>query len=185
MQEGNSSLPVGTNLQTHDAFSCSGVKLKISQPGACNLMPSLVSFHWSVCTANTRCLISQAMRFGLVIVQVQHWLGLPKFETTEQAEEHAAQLVQLFAASQPLVTELDAKERGHADELLVLAAASLLSAADVPASDPSERPKRLFQVLALPRLCLTSMSKAILYMPQLGWTSRLMKFIDQMFEHAS
>ncbi len=64
----------------------------------------------------------------------------------EQAEHHAAQLVQLFADSQPLVADLDAKEGGHADELLVLAAASLISAADLSAASPSERSTKLFQV---------------------------------------
>ena len=81
-----------------------------------------------------------------MVMQIQHWLGLPKFETAEQAEDHAAQLVQLFAASQPLVADLDAKERGHADELLVLAAAALTSAANVSATLPSERSTRLLQV---------------------------------------
>ena len=71
---------------------------------------------------------------------------MPIFETSDQAEQYAGELVQLFAASQPQVAGLDAKERGHADELLVLAAAALISAAECSNSPSSDRPRRLLQV---------------------------------------
>ena len=51
----------------------------------------------------------------------------------------------LFAASQPLVADLEAKERGHADELLVLAATALISAERGPGSTQAGLSKRLIQ----------------------------------------
>ncbi|KAK9867602.1 hypothetical protein WJX84_007687 [Apatococcus fuscideae] len=87
------------------------------------------------------------LRQHLCFHQVQHWLGMPIFETSDQAEQYAGELVQLFAASQPQVAGLDAKERGHADELLVLAAAALISAAECSNSPSSDRPRRLLQAL--------------------------------------
>ena len=65
--------------------------------------------------------------------------------SVQQAEEYAVGLVKLFAESQPLVADLDGKERGHADELLVLAATALIKAGAALENTAASLSKRLIQ----------------------------------------
>lgn len=61
--------------------------------------------------------------------QIQADLGGPTHSTATAAQQHALQLLQLYASYLPFYDGLDERERGLADELLWLAAAALMQAA--------------------------------------------------------
>ncbi|KAK9835553.1 hypothetical protein WJX74_002846 [Apatococcus lobatus] len=107
-------------------------------------LSAVPTFHEQDTAKSLNCL-----RKHLCFHQIQQWLGLPLFKSVQQAEEYASSLVHLYAVSQPLVADLEAKERGHADELLVLAASGLITAGKELESSGASLSKRLIQALLI------------------------------------
>jgi hypothetical protein len=60
--------------------------------------------------------------------QIQYDTGLPAFTSPTEAVAYAARLIQRYSAARPLSAGLDERERGPADELLVLASCALVRA---------------------------------------------------------
>eukprot|EP00798_Chlamydomonas_sp_ICE-L_P022020 gene22020-29080_t len=80
-------------------------------------------------------------------------LGMPLFSTASSAVEHAVSLMQRYVAVQPLYKGLDDRERGPADELPVLAAGSLATAASLATSNGAAVP-HLLQALIMLLACV-------------------------------
>ena len=72
-------------------------------------------------------------------LQIQSSLGLPH-KTAAAAEEHVAELLKLYKHSLTLCKGLDPKEKAPGDDLIPLAAATLIStkALDVAAAEASD-----------------------------------------------
>lgn len=68
------------------------------------------------------------VRAGGCAAQIENDLGLPEFRTAEEAQAHALQVMEVYRQSLPLISGLDEKERGLADELLPLCAWALVTA---------------------------------------------------------
>lgn len=79
--------------------------------------------------------------------QIENDLGLPEFRTAEEAQVHALQVMEVYRQSLPLISGLDEKERGLADELLPLCAWALVTGSCLSGS-----PLPLLQVPSLPQL---------------------------------
>eukprot|EP00884_Botryococcus_braunii_P005225 jgi/Botrbrau1/14703/Bobra.0108s0056.1 len=77
---------------------------------------------------------ADALRRKVSAFQIENDLGLPEFERAEEAERHALEVMEVYRYSLPLVSSLDEKERGLADELLPLCASSLVAAARLSGS---------------------------------------------------
>ena len=77
------------------------------------------------------------------MLQIERDAGLLSFENHAKAMERAGSLMSLFRASQHLYAGVDAKDRGPADELPVLAADILVAAWKL---DRSGSPEHLLQV---------------------------------------
>ena len=94
-------------------------------------------------------LTSGEQRTACVSLQIERDAGLPKYQNPTEAMERAVSLMSLFRASQHLYAGVDAKDRGPADELPVLAADALVAAWKL---DRSGKPTHLLQV-SNPVLC--------------------------------
>ena len=89
------------------------------------------------------CIEPVARRTAFSALQIERDAGLSKYQNSTEAVERAASLMSLFRASQHLYVGVDAKDRGPADELPVLAADALVAAWKL---DRSGSPKHLLQV---------------------------------------
>ncbi|KXZ48272.1 hypothetical protein GPECTOR_29g5 [Gonium pectorale] len=69
--------------------------------------------------------------------------GLPALRSEAEAMARSRELMQLFSTARPLQVGLDERERGAADELPVLAAAALVTAATLAPSDAAAVPHML------------------------------------------
>ena len=78
--------------------------------------------------------------------QIQHDLGLPTLQSGAEAEAHALQMLRLYKSYTWLAAGADPKDRGPGDELVSLAASTLMSARHL---DPS-RPAILRRMLQVP-----------------------------------
>lgn len=82
--------------------------------------------------------------------QIQDAIGLPVHKSPQEAAAHAAQLMTLFAKQVHLYEGLDSRERGPADELLSLAAASLVAAQRLHQHTSTAHPQQLQQASPAP-----------------------------------
>lgn len=64
----------------------------------------------------------------LMTWQVESDMGLPKFESSAAALDHAKRVMKLFGQTRHLYSSLDEKERGPADELPIVASTALIRA---------------------------------------------------------
>ncbi|GLC46898.1 hypothetical protein PLESTB_001281700 [Pleodorina starrii] len=81
-----------------------------------------------------------ALRRRVCAAQIRDDLGLPRLGSCEEGVQLAGELLELYGTAQPLQIGLDERERGAADELPVLAAAALVSAAALAPSDAAAVP---------------------------------------------
>lgn len=78
--------------------------------------------------------------------QIQHDLDLPALQWGAEAEAHALQMLRLYKSYTWLAAGADPKDRGPGDELVSLAASTLMSSRHL---DPS-RPAILRRMLQVP-----------------------------------
>ncbi len=90
--------------------------------------------------ANTNRSKLRALRRSVCAAQIRDDLGRPTLTSCPMAVQSAVQLLDLYGTARPLQEGLDERERGAADELPCLAAASLITAAALSPTDTAAVP---------------------------------------------
>lgn len=90
--------------------------------------------------ANTNRAKLRALRRRVCAAQIRDDLGRPTLTSCHMAVQSAVQLLDLYGTARPLQEGLDERERGAADELPCLAAASLVTAAVLSLTDTAAVP---------------------------------------------